>query len=195
MIFFTRRFLHQPSVTFLEFIESNGTQYIDTGFNPNQNARIQMQCFFTNTSPEFSAMFGAREGNNNQFWAYYARQNSRFQARYGTQTLFIEATLHNPDICDFNKTICKINDVQDEANEQQFQSKYSVFLFGVNSSGRIQYPSSMKFFSCQISEGGDLIHSYLPAKDPDGIACLYDSVLKEYVYNAGSGNFTAGPEA
>ena len=45
----------------LEYIESSGTEYIDTGFKPNQNTRVVMQFEPTAAYSSITAFFGVRD--------------------------------------------------------------------------------------------------------------------------------------
>lgn len=180
--------------TELEYIESSGTQWIDTGFAPNQNTRITMMSTFVDSSPQYSALFGARAGGENQFWPYWVPGSNRFQARYGAESLAINSTLQNQDVVDFNKNVCTINGATDEASFTEFQSAYSAFLFAVNSSGAAQYQSSIRLYACAIYDSGTLIRDYIPCKTQSGEGGLYDLVNAQFYGNAGSGAFAAGPE-
>ena len=180
--------------TELEYIESSGTQWIDTGFAPNQNTRITMTSTFVDSSPQYSALFGARAGGENQFWPYWVPGSNRFQARYGAESLAINSTLQNQDVVDFNKNVCTINGATDEASFTEFQSAYSAFLFAVNSSGAAQYRSSIRLYACAIYDSGTLIRDYIPCKTQSGECGLYDLVNAQFYGNAGSGAFAAGPE-
>lgn len=51
-----------------------------------------------------------------------------------------------------------------------------------------------KVYSAKITDGNVVVRDYKPAKDKDGIVCLYDTISQTYSYNAGSGVFIAGPE-
>ena len=53
----------------------------------------------------------------------------------------------------------------------------------------------IKFYHLKIWNGdNELIHSYVPAQN-DGVACIYDEVTGEYLYNAAeSGAFTYGED-
>lgn len=50
----------------------------------------------------------------------------------------------------------------------------------------------MCLFDFEIRESGTLVHKYIPCLDPNGVPCLYDYIAEEYLYNAGSGEFTYG---
>ena len=49
--------------TKLEYLESNGTQYIDTGFKPNQNTGFDVEFMTLNNSGNEAAVFGSRSGS------------------------------------------------------------------------------------------------------------------------------------
>ena len=48
----------------LEYIQSTGTQYIDTGFKPNNNTRVVMDLLYTGNE-SISNEFGAWNSSNN----------------------------------------------------------------------------------------------------------------------------------
>jgi hypothetical protein len=48
--------------------------------------------------------------------------------------------------------------------------------------------------TAKIYDNGNLVRDYFPAKDSNGSVCLYDLVSRQYAYNAGNGEFIAGPE-
>ena len=54
----------------------------------------------------------------------------------------------------------------------------------------IQYP--LRIYSAQITQSGTLVRDFIPVLDPEGVACMYDKVTKEYYYNQGTGDFIAG---
>ena len=46
-----------------------------------------------------------------------------------------------------------------------------------------------------IYDGIVPIADYLPCLDGNGVACMWDNVAKEYVYNDGTGDFAYGSTA
>ena len=58
--------------TKIEYLESDGTQFIDTGFKPNQDTRVIMDVQLLTANPTiYQGVFGARSGNTNQLWVLY----------------------------------------------------------------------------------------------------------------------------
>ena len=49
-------------------------------------------------------------------------------------------------------------------------------------------------YSCDIYDGPALVRQYVPCKDSDGPWGLFELVSGQFSINAGSGDFTAGPE-
>lgn len=180
--------------TQLGYIESTGSQYIDTGFIPNQDTRITMTAVLTESPSEFAAFFGARTGGNNQFWLFWNENNNIFQGRYGTATINISVSAQQECVCDFNKNNLSINRTSGSTGAATFQSSYSAYLCGVNSSGALQYPASIRIYSCEIYNDGTLVRTFVPVKNEAGAVGLYDATGKSFYANTGSGSFTAGPE-
>lgn len=53
---------------------------------------------------------------------------------------------------------------------------------------------NMRMYDFEIRESGNLVHKYVPCLDPNDVPCVYDYVTEEYLYNAGTGNFTYGTD-
>ena len=51
----------RPFYTELEYLESTGTQWIDTEYIGNSNTKVEVKCYSENTSQN-RALFGARDG-------------------------------------------------------------------------------------------------------------------------------------
>lgn len=49
-------------------------------------------------------------------------------------------------------------------------------------------------YSFKIYDNGTLIRDMIPVKDLSGVACMYDKVSGQFYYNAGTGDFIAGPD-
>ena len=64
------------------------------------------------------------------------------------------------------------------------------------SSLRIPYArvsGTFRFYYFQIYDNDTLVRDFIPVLDPDGIPCMYDKVERKFYYNAGTGQFIAGP--
>ena len=181
--------------TQLEYIQSSGTQYVDTGFKPNQNtgiiAKFQLLSSTGNQTPIFS-----RTSRNVNSFGVFIDSNSRWTADYGTLRYTNNSigaqTLIN---LNFDKNVVKFNNDSYTFDAQTFQGSSNLTIFGMNTGGTVANNARMNFYSCEIYDNGTLIRSFIPCKNPSGIIGLYDIINSQFYQNVGTGTFIAGPEA
>lgn len=183
-------------VNYVEYIQSSGTQYIDTGFKPNNNTRVVMDCVLGSVPASTTvAYFGGRESadaNNYAFMWVTDCLRSDYNNSYA-QTWPISAGQEgNRRVIDKNKETTTVDGTSQSYTNTTFQSPVNMLLLANNNNGTVQWKSPMALYSCKIYDNGTLIRDFRPCLDPDGVACLYDRATKEYYYNAGTGVFTAG---
>lgn len=182
--------------TQVEYIQSDGAQYIDTGFKPNQDTRVigDMQ-FMTNTSDRESALFGYRVAVNSQqynFYQYNGTMRSPYNNSVGDTT-----TLSTDKISiDKNKNVTSINGVViSNVSYASFQCGGNMYLFGLNLNGSLSATQgSRRIYTCKIYDNDTLIRDFIPCKNPDGIIGMYDIVNSQFYQNSGSDEFIAGDE-
>ena len=184
----------EPEVNYVEFIRSTGTQYVDTGFKPNSNTRaiIDMQL----TKAGTYGIFGGRQAYKNKAFAFWVMADDEWKTDFGNGELRISSSnTLNRVIVDKNKNVCYVGSSSYTNTSASFSSPSSLTLFAVkDGDGSVDdRMGSLKLYSCQIYDNEDLVRDYAPALDPQGVPCLYDKVSEEYIYNSGTGSFTAGP--
>lgn len=69
-----------------------------------------------------------------------------------------------------------------------------IYLFCVNDFSGINFPCAMKLYRYRHYRNNVLVRDFIPVLDWDGVACMYDRVTGRRFYNAGKGDFVAGPE-
>lgn len=178
----------------LEYIQSSGTHYIDTGFKPNNNTRVVMDSEFLEKPSGNTALFGARTSANNKNYALLFI-SSYFRSDYNTsytQTWSISAK--NRRIYDKNKQTTRIDGDNQSYSNANFQTDYNLALFAINAAGTVQRLASMRLFSCKVYDNDTLIRDFIPCKNDAGAIGLYDLVNSKFYTNAGTGVFIAGPE-
>lgn len=181
----------QSSINYINYIESNGTQYINTGFKPNNNSQVIIDCQMLSISGS-SFYFGAR---TSAFKTNFNVLNVSGSIRSDYGESKISSQGENPLdrlLINKNKEICNINGIIIENSKSNFQCDYHLFLFACNTGGTPDYYSNLRIYSCKIYDNNILIRDYYPCIDENGVACLYDKVNKEYVYNSGTGEFVGG---
>ena len=176
----------------LEYIQSSGTQYIDTGFKPNQDTRVTMDAELASGTGNIG-LFGARVSANSNNYAL-AWIGSYFRSDYNTaytQKWKVSQTARR--IYDKNKETSTIDGVSQSYINKTFQVPVNLALLANNQNGRIMWFASAKLYSCQIYDNGTLVRDFVPCINASGEVGLYDLVGKQFYGNAGSGTFRAGP--
>ena len=179
--------------TRLRYIQSSGTQYINTGFKPNQNTRVVMDIQAVGASGTYFA-FGARQSNTSNAFClfFYNGWAADYQTSNQRKTFPSIAFTDRLEI-DFNKTVCTVNGQTATFTAATFQSPVEMMLLAVNTNGTIANKLAAKLYACQIYDNGTLVRDFVPAKNSSGTAGLYDTAKGVFYTNAGSGAFEAGP--
>lgn len=190
--------------TRLEYIQSTGTQYIDTGFKPNQNTRLVLD--FENTG-DYSSMttalcplFGARNASaassasafglwiGSKSYPHYG--NVAYNAN-GNFTIDLNARL----TYEMNKNVVSIGSEVITCSSATFTTNYNLCLLTINNYGTIETRrASGKLWAAKIYDNGTLVRDFIPCKNASGTIGLYDRKNGVFYSNKGSGTFTAGAE-
>lgn len=189
--------------TQLQYIESHGTEYIDTGFKPNQNTRLVLDVGKPtsgyDTADDSQSLFGARTAPNDNAYNFFMRSDGTGNPSlddYGTTRQNTETQFtYDRATIDKNKNVTSINSTTYTHTEQTFACLYTLYIFACNSSDVAGFMCTVRFYSMRIyssSEDGNdlLIRNFIPVKNPDGEYGLYDLVDGKFYSNAGTGTFT-----
>lgn len=179
--------------TQLEYIQSSGTQYINTGFKPNQDTKISMTADFPPSGNTWLYGGRASAGSNSLGFLYTSGNKYRFDYASSLKELTTKPT--GKFTIDSDKNKCYINgELAATATYTTFTSPVNMYIFGNNNNGSLSGGSSAKLYNCSIYDNGVLIRSFVPCKNASGTVGLYDSVNNQFYQNAGTGIFVAGAE-
>ena len=185
----------------LEYIQSSGTQHIDTDFKPNQNTTIAAEFVVLDASNNGAYLYGGGTGTAClEAYPWDGKWDGKLEFNYGSVASFVGTVYANKRfyICqDKTKYTLSYFDGSGEWTgnhaEQSFTSAYTLAIFALNR-GAVAYPTAgMKLYSCQIYDNGALIRDYIPCQTNAGEIGLWDDVNSVFYGNAGTGTFTAGP--
>lgn len=179
--------------TELLYIESTGTQYIDTGIIPNQDTRVVVDVQFSEFPTAHSTLFGSND-NTNAYWAYYRYSDNQYRAINGgtTQRKIDFADPTQRVTVSLESGLYTVGENQISFTTANFNNGLNMYLFALNRNNTVYYPSSNKMFSCQIYDNGILVRDYIPVRYCTGEIGLYDLVEGKFYCNAGTGEFIAG---
>ena len=174
----------------LEYIQSSGSQYIDTGFKPNQNTRIV--CDFQNMDTSaLKWLLGVQPSWGVSMFDIALYANGTVHTGYGAKSATLSCSIGTTrQILDKNKNITSVGGVTSTLASQTFQATINAVLFAYNTNNGVSYFASARIYACKIYDNGTLVRDFIPVLDKSGVACMYDKVNKKFYYNAGSGSFS-----
>lgn len=182
----------------VEYLESDGNQYIDTEFKNNQDTRFLGKFKFTEYK-QWAHLFGSFGGvrNSSKVFCEENYSNTQVQTYYGPTSGTKRWTL-NPNtgiyIYDLNKNIHTINGNKQTYTARTFQSNYNVFVFC--SAGYSGEPSGIARCRCyyfRIYDNGTLVRDMIPVRVGQ-VGYMYDKISKKLYGNEGTGDFTFGSD-
>lgn len=183
----------------VEYIESSGMQYIDTGFKPKGSTRVVADHESFSVASGYPTVFGARDsGGGGGFVCHYSANTKLIYWYYGSNTPSLEVS--NPwgrHVVDFNQNKLYRDGVLISTQTlQSFTSIVNLYLFVLKYGATVPsiHQCKMRLYSCQIYDNGTLVRDFVPCKNPSGAVGLFDLVNSVFYGNIGSGSFTAGAE-
>ena len=182
--------------TELEYIQSSGTQYVDTGFIPNQDTRIDTRFSATGVANRNIFVYGSGVDSSTSAFELYP-WGERMQFNYGNDGRFPGPAIANNIITTVqDKNVSKYiinNTTYSETHYiQSFTTPYTLTLFALHRANMVMPDSGMKLYSCQIYDNGTLVRNFVPCKNPSGSFGLFDLVENKFYSNVGTGSFTGG---
>lgn len=193
-----------PYKTELEYLESTGTQYIDTSKYAPLNTDIEVK--FKISDLTNGAIFGGRTAQTAQTCTLFYLATGkppyfRFD-RNGQKTVANnnQVGVNTEDILEFvykNDVATVTNLTTNEKNNIEIGmpnsfSSSPISLFGVNTNGTVGTFLKGKIYEWKYWENGKLLQHFIPVLDYDNKPCMYDKVSGELLYNQGTGEFLYG---
>lgn len=179
--------------TKLDYIESSGTQYIDTGVSsfPAQSTRVILD---VNWLSGLGCYFGCTQSQRN--WYVEAFQSTKIYSGFLDESRSADiATVIGRYTVDKNGVSTNVNGVKIDHAGANTSILKSIYLLANNgSSGVSGIADAARIYSCKISSSSGLIRQFVPCKNSSGEVGLYDEVNDVFYGNAGTGVFIAGPE-
>ena len=187
--------------TELKYIESTGTQYIDTTFKPTRDCRIEINCrintynssFFgayNDSQQRFQVFLGTLEPNKTgSYVGYRAFTTTASQSHFDNSLIFnagdnlkITFDVKNSKFIVNNRSM----DVTDDGGPD---INYPIWLSCANQAGTVVTPSSMVIYSYKFYRNNELLQDLIPCLDNNRIPCMYDLISGKTLYNQGTGEF------
>ena len=179
----------------VEYIQSTGTEYIDTNFIPNQDTRVIIDYQYIEILNAF--LIGARTNSTtNAYTINVGNSATTTVTSYGTTGNVIYG---NPDtkrhLVDKNKNLFYVDGVLLLTQPKQtFTAPGSLEIFAAYNGGTKGYlPSKTRLYSLKIYDNEKLVRNFVPCyRIIDSVIGLYDLVEDKFYTNSGTGTFLKG---
>lgn len=186
----------------VEYLESTGTQYIDTNIYPDYSLIVEMKIQFV-SNLNSQNFFGSRNQatSNSGSWNLFYNINNNKKIRPD----WIGPTSETPTTYNLNETItiilncnntygsATINDVSYSQSTVKTSGVFSLKLFGCDNAGNIVM-SPLRIMEVKFYRNNSLIKHLLPCRE-NNTGLMYDIVNGVFYTNQGTGEFIVGPDA
>ena len=181
--------------TELTYIQSSGTQYIDTGFKPSGNSGVVVDYQQIGTISSQDPLFGGRRDSSTAAFVMWLTSDVTYpqygNVSYNTHPISIDNNVRM--IYKLDKGVASCGDKTVYFTQSSFTSPYNLILFSTSTDNEIDGRKiSGKLYSCKIYDNDVLVRDFVPCKNPSGVIGLYDVVNGVFYQNAGTGEFMAG---
>ena len=191
--------------TAVEYIQTSGSQRIDTGVKASASIGLSADFCFTDarTNQNLAQVYdgsgkyyqlmvlmlsswGSPDGS---LWFLYGYRNTN---QYFKKADTDRHIYHFNADGQYTVEMDGIQYAKADPSQTTFPANArNLYLFARNSPSVDGY-ARMKLYSCAMYDGGRKIRDFKPCLDADGVPCLYDLISKTAFYNQGTGSFTWG---
>lgn len=191
----------------VSYLESTGTQYINTGYLPTIYDSIETK-FSTKESTSDTILYGSRNGSNNYDFTIWINTSTNkgiavhypitSSSKRDTSWFYRNNIIDNPVVLKITPDNCYVNNEIKYSftdTRTEYTGGYEAYMFGRNQSNGIEARGKFKIYYFKIWTNNILTHSFIPCyRKSDNVAGMYDIVTKTFFINSGTGDFTIGAE-
>ncbi len=194
--FFSRAARHIEGLpddfTPVSFLQSSGSQYIDTGRKLTQDSDITIDFSIVGGINRSAGIFGSRESASKNNLTLILDMDARFLVDFSEyrQHRFITAASLERTKIQINKAGVWVNDILKTSwsDVADFETPTNGLIFDVGNNNWTGNKAIMRLYGYTDGDAQQLV----PCLDANGVPCLYDLIGKTALYNQGAGSFTWG---
>lgn len=202
--------VHQPPYdSKIEFLESTGEQYIDTGIIPDNDTGIQIVYYpsmYNHLNANDFFIVGLRNNTSNTRWCigksgtekvafYYGYgiyNHAPNQNRYDNKYI-VSLNYKNNKLFEVKDVAANNRTQQRDLSNLPFTPQYNIRLFGGAGVDANYTKASGRLYSVIISQGNKIIMNLIPVR-VGNTGYMYDKISKQLFGNNGTGNFVLGAD-
>ena len=177
----------------VEYIETTGTQYIDTEFCLTTNSSYEISFELTSTA-HAQGIMGVRNGQNDttcQITSWQGNimvQHSPDDLLGNVASIPVDTNRHTVKNAQGAQTIDGVKLADDSISNDSALPLY------IGARNGVLMCASAKYYSMKIWDSGALVRDYIPCyRTNDSVVGMFDIANGRFYTNSGEGDFTKGP--
>lgn len=181
----------RPYTHKIEYLQSSGTQYIDTEIIPDANTCFRVDTTITNNG---DIQMGAYYNMNYRF--HMGKYSNAFSFGIGNKQITPVNHDNNRHTFEINSGgTAKLDDTSYDVGAAYAGTgiNHPICLCARNTNGTVDHNIQGNLYSAQIYQGGVLVRDMYPVRVGQ-VGYMYDRVSKRLFGNSGTGTFTLGPD-
>ena len=166
--------------TAVEYLESDGSQYIDTGVVPTKDTRVDLGYGYVGDYSSSLTMAGVKGGASNSTRFYptslHAAGYNQDRQVAGDTILTIPYSNDRIELVfnDINHKVWINGRLNGTFSSLANSYTHSLYLFALNNQGSASNKAAGRIWHCEIHEGDVTAHAFVPCVKTDGTTGLYD---------------------
>ena len=188
----------------VEYLESDGSQYFDTGFAITKDMAVTIEFAITDYANGPAGVFGSRQDANNLTAAISYASDKQISCDFGGKANHRANAIRitcGPEV-KFTAVISakersvkggtvNVENKTDASGEDDWQTPGNAWILGTQNT--TWNKAKARLYSVRITRGGVAFRDYQPCVR-DGVPCLFDRVTRTYLFEAsGKNGFGVGP--
>ena len=179
----------------VEYIESSGTQYIDTGFYPNGNTKFSVQFENLAMSNGTASVLGAWDETTNAFLVTCGSSALYVRCGGSDNFLFAKASGIMRVSCELDTAVVNGSSITQAETSSDTDISSSILVFGRNNEGVPEVLGSNRIWWLKIWNGAEIMRDFIPCyRKADNEVGLYDLITKQFYSSQGADNFIKGKD-
>lgn len=187
--------------TKLDYIESSGTQYINTGYAPRQFFKAEVDFALATNGYVDDSLLSLTNNNNTAFRSeiYVSSTNkvvswNSSSGNIGTLSKVLSVGERTQITFTQTSSSQTIAD-NSETKTKSVTTANNSYCYLLSYYGNGRYYGKYRIYGCKIYNGDTLVRDFIPAKrNYDGTLGLFDLLSFKFYTNVGTGTFTYGQE-
>lgn len=175
----------------VEYIESDGHQYLNTGICVDTNTRFEADFQYTNITSSVNGWLAGTFNNAQRYYPLQLSNKAKFRSgKPDNYNLFEVSSDTNRHTLIYNDTGGKTYyDGVDKGTLPAISQSSSQPLFLFSASDGAEKNEGMRLFSCKISNNStqEVYRDFIPVRTQNNIYGLYDKVSKHFFADNGTG--------